>query len=86
MNIIKAKKTVIIWGTSNAWSLEPSSGIKERRTEALTELEIQGTEKDGYNLVMSPEGFFTADYWYETQKEAIESAEELFGVKEAEWL
>jgi hypothetical protein len=34
---------------------------------------------------MSPEGFFSADYWYKTKEEAIESAEELFNVTRSEW-
>jgi hypothetical protein len=85
MEIIKTTKTVTIWGTSNAWSLEPQKGLSEASTESRTELEIQGDEKNGYNLVMSPEGFFSADYWYKTKEEAIESAEELFNVTRSEW-
>ena len=60
-------------------------GLSGGSTESLIELEIQGDEINGYNLVMSPEGFFTADYWYETKEEAMESAEELFGVTRLEW-
>ena len=85
MDIIKASKTVTIWGTSNAWSLDPEPGKSATGSESFTELEIQGDEKNGYNLVMSPEGFFTADYWFETKGEALESAEELFGVTKSEW-
>jgi len=85
MKIIRAKKTINVWGTSNAWSLEPSPQKIEPCTECVTELEIQGDDKNGYNLVMTPEGFFTADYWYMSLQEAMESAEELFGVSTAEW-
>jgi hypothetical protein len=85
MKIIKAKKTVTIWGTSNAWCLKPETGKKTPSTVSLTELEIQGDEKNGYNLVMSPEGFFTADNWYKSLQEAKKSAEELFGVTDKEW-
>lgn len=85
MKIIKAQKTVTIWGHSNAWSLEPETGKSTPSTQSVTELEIQGDDQNGYNLVMSPEGFFTADYWYESLQEAKESAKELFGVTEREW-
>jgi len=85
MKAISTKKVVTIWGTSNAWSLLPDPNKNEPSTECEAYLEIQGNEKDGYHLVMSPNGFFTADNWYETKKEAIDSAEELFGVKESEW-
>jgi len=34
---------------------------------------------------MSPSGFFTADYWYETKREALDSAAELFGLEPSGW-
>lgn len=85
MKILKTQKTVMIWGHSNAWSLEPESEKSTPCTESLTEIEIQGDDNNGYNLVMSPEGFFTADYWYESLEVAKESASDLFGVTESEW-
>lgn len=85
MITLSAKKVVKIWGTVNAWSLASESNASEPSTECETCLEIQGDDKNGYHLVMSPEGFFTADYWFKTKEEAIESAEELFGVTAREW-
>jgi hypothetical protein len=82
MNHFYNKAEVNIYGTQNCWSLD-SNG--EGFTKAEVNLEIQGTTKSGYNLVMSPKGFFTADYWFSTLEEAYEDAEEMFGVKKEEW-
>lgn len=35
---------------------------------------------------MRPSGFFTADHWYETQKDALENAKELIGVELNDWV
>ena len=48
-------------------------------------LEIQGDAKNGYHLVMSPEGCFTADTWHESVEDAKATAEEAFGVPPHEW-
>jgi hypothetical protein len=53
--------------------------------ECVVRLEIQGNDAHGYNLIMSPAGFFSADYWYETFEDALASAEELFGVGRRDW-
>lgn len=74
-----------IWGTENCWSLAPSPGAGSEDKECEVTLEIQGTPKNGYNLVMCPAGFFTADYWYKTKSEALDNARELFGVTVGEW-
>lgn len=49
-------------------------------------LEIQGTDRDGYHLVMSPQGVFTADSWHPTLRDAVAAAEELFDVSEDGWV
>ncbi|MFV8784104.1 hypothetical protein ACNKU7_16915 [Microbulbifer sp. SA54] len=86
MKTIKAKKIVNIWGEKNAWSHAPHPGTNQRCSQSLTELEIQGDDQSGYHLVMSPVGYFSADYWYESLQEAKESAEKFFGVTDKEWL
>jgi hypothetical protein len=48
-------------------------------------LEIQGDDRNGYNLVLIPVGFFTADYWYRTKQDALEAAEELFAIGPDMW-
>jgi hypothetical protein len=48
-------------------------------------LEIQGDSKDGYHLVMTPDGFFTADTWHATVDEAMAEAESLFGLSRERW-
>ena len=80
------RKTVRIWGTRNKWSLaphedDPSAPSQER----VVVLEIQGTPKHGYHLVMTPEGFFAADHHYASKEEALADAQELFGASVDDW-
>ena len=82
---MQAKMVVLICGTSNAWKVaepsDPAAAVQER--EVL--LEIQGDPKNGYQLIMSPKGCFTADSWHETIDDAKEDAQELFGVHLQSW-
>jgi len=48
-------------------------------------LQIQGSKNNGYHLVMTPKGFNTADYHYQTIDEAISEAQEIWGVDVNEW-
>ena len=84
MAIFRTQTTVQICGTKNAWSLE-SDNPNVPRTETLVDLEIQGSDRDGCHLVMSPDGFFTADYWYENIDEAFEAGYEFFSVSRDQW-
>lgn len=84
MIIYRSQTKTQICGTKNAWTIE-SDEPNAPRIETLVELEIQGTERDGYNLVMSPDGYFTADYWYKTIEEAFEAGQELFSVAKKQW-
>ena len=80
---ISAEVTTDIYGTPNAWSLAPTPG-----SSAVTcgvKLEIRGTESDGFHLIMQPDGFSPADYWYESERAALDTAGELFGVEESAW-
>lgn len=82
---IVAQARTLIWGTRNSWSLSPHSGSERPGKECLFALEIQGNDHDGYHLVMSPDGFFTADHWYATKQDAIDDAQTLFGLTPNEW-
>jgi hypothetical protein len=68
----------------SGWSLEPQSESSSP-VECAIGLEIQGDDKHGYHLVMCPEGFSFADDHYETLREAMDSAAELFGVRDDQW-
>jgi len=74
-----------VWGTRNSWSLAPHRGFEGDGRECEVDLEIQGDEENGFHLVMSPVGFFTADEWYETQGEALAAASELFAIDPGQW-
>jgi hypothetical protein len=50
------------------------------------DLKIEGNDQSGYHLMMSPEGFFTADSWHPTLEEAIINAYELFGITKEDWV
>jgi len=87
MESILATAQAKIFGTPGGWSLEPS--VDEGSAVAIdcrVRLEIQGTDEDGYILIMSPDGFFTADCWFQTRQEALESAQEEFGVLASSWV
>jgi len=62
-----------------------ASDLGEHVRDVEVSLEIQGGEGEGYFLVMSPEGGFTADDWYATREEALRAAYELFGVPVDAW-
>lgn len=83
MESILATAQAKIFGTPGGWSLEPSG---DESRDCRVRLEIQGTDEDGYLLIMSPDGFFTADCWFQTRQEALESAEEEFGVLASSWV
>ena len=69
----------------NSWRIAGADSQLEQVQERAVRLAIQGSDEDGYHLVMSPEGLFTADYWYLTKAEALESARELFGAEPTDW-
>jgi hypothetical protein len=79
-----ATSVVEICGTKDAWSTE-SEDPHVPRTETTIRLEIQGNDTEGYHLIMSPEGFFVSDLWYETVDEALEDGLQLFRVKRDQW-
>jgi hypothetical protein len=83
---LKAVIVTRIKGSGSAWKVSHKSDSTERVQERKVALEIQGNNTDGYHLVISPEGCFTADYWYETIVEAKESAAEIFGVAPDRWI
>lgn len=86
MEILFAKvENVKISGRKNAWRILSEDEVHEKYYTCKLELEIQGRPKQGYNLVMSPEGFFTADCWYETKQEAFDDAKSMFGISEDQW-
>jgi hypothetical protein len=85
MQSLFARTTADIWGTRDSWSLVPRKELSQKTEDCAVLLEIQGNEKDGYHLVMSPRGFFTADSWHETRQDATTPARELFGVTPADW-
>ncbi|GJM25378.1 MAG: hypothetical protein DHS20C16_17930 [Phycisphaerae bacterium] len=81
--VLRASTTVRIWGTENSWSLAGKEGGAK---ECVVTLEIQGDQRsDGYQLVMSPAGFLTADSWHESKDDALRTAAEMFGVTRDDW-
>ena len=85
LSVMKTIVEVLIYGCGDAWKVaEPSdtSALVQRRR---VELEIQGDGKNGYHLVMSPEGCFTADTWHETLEDAKDTAHQIFGVGPGDW-
>lgn len=89
MESIIAETVSKIVGTRNAWHLDEDQRREDHRrpvTECKVLLEIKGDEQNGYHLIITPEGFFTADHWYRTQQDAMSNAEELFGIVAKDWM
>ena len=84
MVVLRTQATFQICGTKNAWSIE-SDNPDAQRAKTFVTLEIQGNSQDGYHLIMSPDGFFTADHWYENIDDAFEAGHELFSVSKEQW-
>lgn len=82
---LKATAEVLIRGYGNAWKVAGPSDTGPLVQRRKVELEIQSDGRDGYHLVMSPEGCFTADTWHETLEDAKDTAFEVFGVGPGEW-
>ena len=85
MRTLRAQTTATIFGTRDSWSLARHAQFEAAGIRCIVRLEIRGDEKNGYHLVESPEGFFTADDWHSTIVEAQRSASELFGVGPQQW-
>lgn len=85
MKQLVANTRTRVWGTRNSWSLAPHKGAGGRGTECNCTVVIEGDDRNGYNLVMSPVGFFASDQWYKTLQEALADADELFGIHPNAW-
>jgi hypothetical protein len=81
---LHARTTTTVYGTKNGWGLAPLPGDDAGSVRAV-DLRIAGNSKEGYHLVMHPDGFFAADTWHESEAQAIDSAQGLFGVGEGDW-
>jgi hypothetical protein len=64
----------LIWSRGNAWRVAKATDPEDEVREVSVHLDVLGNDVDGYDLVMAPEGCFTADAWYASKMEAIESA------------
>jgi hypothetical protein len=58
---VKAVVVASICGSGDAWKVGQPSDLPASVKERPVTLEIQGDAQNGYHLVMSPEGCFTAD-------------------------
>ena len=82
---MKASVVVPIRSSANTWSAakpsDPSAHVRDRRVD----LEVEGNPRDGFHLIMSPDGCFTADTWHETAEEAKDAPLQAFGVLLEDW-
>ncbi len=70
------------WQVADA---EDEANYPQYVSEREVRLAIEGNPEDGYHLIMSPDGYFTADGWFPTTEEALVEAREVFGVSAADW-
>lgn len=85
MKRLRARTVARVWGSKNAWSLAAPKGREATSRECDVEVEIQGDERNGFHLVMRPQGFFTADTHSPTLEDVLSQARELFGLEEGDW-
>lgn len=85
MQSMFARTSAQICGTRNAWKVAEETDSTAHTEEREVQLEIQGDQTNGYHLVMSPEGCFTADSWHQNLDEALKTAMDLFDVSPTEW-
>jgi hypothetical protein len=72
-------------GTPGSWRIASADEPESMGVRVEMRLEIQGSPRDGFHLLMSPVGHFTADTWHETESEARRSALEIFGIPVDAW-
>ena len=82
---MKAITNTKIRKLKGGWKVAEEGDDSEYVQELKVELCIQGNKKDGYHLVMMPEGCFAADYHYFSKQEAKDDAAEIFGVPVDGW-
>ncbi len=80
-----SSRTRIYSERHDAWRLATSDDAGPHVRDVNVALAIVGDERNGFHLNMTPDGCFTADYWYGSKNEALEAAIELFGVRPDEW-
>jgi hypothetical protein len=75
-----------IWSSSSSsWKVAAATDPANEVRELDVWLEVLGNDADGYHLVMTPDGCFTADYHYTSSAEAIEAARDIFGAPTDGW-
>ena len=83
---MKASAIVLISGNANAWKVAEESDPVSTIEERAVSLEIRGDATNGFHLIVSPSGCFTADSWHETIDDAIDTAHRLFDVRPDAWI
>ena len=74
---------MVFW--EGGWRIVSDDDLADGARDAKVELELQ-TISEGCLLLMTPDGGFTADDWFPSEREAIESARERFGVPLDGWV
>ena len=85
MVTLVAKTTANVAGDHGSWRLA-SDREGSRSVITTVTLRIEGENEQGFHLIKSPDGFFTADDWFLTIDEAFDAAEECFGVRRQDWV
>jgi hypothetical protein len=73
---------LVIW--EGGWRVVPAGELADGARDANVALELQ-TDPDGCLLIMTPDGGFTADDWFPSERAALESAHERFGAPLDGW-
>lgn len=83
---MKCVKLARIRKLKGGWKLADADDTSKYVQRLNVALSIQGSSKDGYHLIMQPEGLFAADTHHDTLAEAKEVAADVFGATDADWV
>ena len=85
MPTLSTHKDIRIWSIKKNWLLEQPKNDRIKSRVCTINLFIEGDRGSGYHLVMCIADHHTVDTWHESQKDAMEDAHEMFGVRECDW-
>jgi hypothetical protein len=81
----KASASLRIRTLKGGWKFAEDNDRSEYVAIRRVELRVQGNKKQGYHLIMTPDGLFTADTHHPDLQDALRAAEEAFGVSPDDW-
>ncbi|KFZ36113.1 hypothetical protein HR45_18275 [Shewanella mangrovi] len=74
----------LIYGNASYWSLSGEHSAAPTSQRHI-DLDIIGDTEQGYLLLISPKGLYTAEMWCASLEEAKQHAQQWFAIQTADW-